>query len=431
MPGKKRTGMNHYDIVFLGDSLAGRLSATLAAKKGCRVLTIHEGRELSTPWLTSSLLLDRILDFLDGRSCCTSPFTFQVITRNHRVDFNGKIPLADELRRELPAGHAEVTTFLDDMKALGDQLEELLWDHNGLPTSGIGNRLRFKKNCFRADVPGRVFSQTLRDRIATFSEPGARKILTSLFCGFSFAPSNRLTLAECALIWSGLGRQSGVFKTGLEELLWHRYKQFHGEEEELHRLARVRTGKDGSCKFLFEDDQVVTADHLVFADRETIRLCEGLVAPPSGRLNRCHLSSNINNRVSPLLSRHIIIDGNPPLRLYLEETDTLTRCRVENAAIGESGLSSPDQIEKRLSKVLPFVDLALSPATTDAGSDVSIRSEGRSSLMTGYEKIVFDQGRKFLCSGSAVIPELGAVGEVLVAVTVTNKLLQATGKPAL
>lgn len=431
MPQKKIFGNNHYDVVFLGDSLASRLTAALTAKKGCRVLTIHDDRDLQTPWLTSSLLLERILDFLDGRACCTAPFPFQVITRNQRIDFNGNNSLTDELRRELPAESTRVATFLDDMKALGEQLEELLWEHQGLPTSGIGNKLRFKKNCFRADIPGRIFRQTLRDRLAEFSEPGARKVLTSLFCGFSFAPSNRLTLAECALIWSSLGRQSGIFRNGLEELLRHRYKQFHGEEQELHRLARIRAGKDGSCKFLFEDDQVVTADHLVFADRESIALCEGLTAPSSGRLTRCHLSGDIKNHISPLLTRHIIVDGNPPLRLHLEEPDTTIRCRVENAAIGERGLSTTDQIENRLYKILPFVDLALTPAAADAGSDVTIRSDDQSTLLSGYRKIVFDHGRKFLCSGSAVVPELGTIGEALVAITVTNKLLLATDKPPL
>ena len=50
--------------------------------------------------------------------------------------------------------------------------------------------------------------------------------------------------------------------------------------------------------------------------------------------------------------------------------------------------------------------------------------------MSGFDKIAFDKN-KFLCSGTAVMPELGAVGEVLVAVTVTNKLLLATGNQPL
>ena len=378
MPGKKSGNIHHYDVVFLGDSLAGRLASALLTKKGCRVLVIHDDKELPTPWLTSSLLFDKILDFLDGRSCNTTPLPYQVITRNHRVDFNGKNSLADELRREIPESSDEVITFLEDMKALGENLEELLWEHQGLPSRGLGNRLRFRKNCFRADIPGRVFRQSLRDRISQFKDPAARKILTALFSGFSFTPSNRLTLGECALIWSGLGRQSGVFRNGLEELLWHRFKQFHGEEEELHRLARVRTSKDGSGKFLMDDDRVMTADHIVFSDRATIPLCEGLTAPPVSRQTRSHLSSDLSNRISPLLARNLIVDGNPPLKLSVEESDTVARCRVENAVIGERGLSTIDQINSRLQKIFPFVDLALVQEGNDSASDVTIRSDSHS-----------------------------------------------------
>jgi len=431
MPGTKTAGGNHFDVVFLGDSLAGRLSAALCAKKGCRVLTVHDNKDLPTPWLTSSLLLERLLDFLDGRSCSTTPFHFQVITQNQRIDINGKNPLKDELRRELIAEHAEVAVFLDDMESLGNQLEEVLWEHQGLPKPGIGNRFSFRKRCFRADIPRRVFRQTLRERISEFSEPGARKILTSLFSGFSFTPSNSLTLAECALIWSGLGRQSGVFKNGLEELLLHRYKQFHGEEKALHHLARIRGSKDGTSKILFDDDSVFTTDHLVFADREKIALCEGLSAPAQGRMTHSHLSANIKGRISPLLANNVILDGNPPLRINIEKSDSATKCRIENAMLGDRGLSSAEQIEKRTRKILPFIDLALQPVATGAGSELSLRSASHSSIVTAYEKIVFDHGRKFLCCGPSVIPELGTVGDILVAMTVTNKLLQATGNPPL
>jgi hypothetical protein len=403
----------------------------MLAKKGCKTLIIHNDREMPVQWLISSLLLERILDLLDGHSCSTTPLPFQVITKNHRIDINGKNPLKDELRRELPAEHDKVVTFLEDMQALGEQLEELLWEHQGLPTRSLRDRWRFKRSRFRSDIPGRVFRQTLRERISSFTEPGARKFLTALFCGYSFAPSNKLTLAECALIWSGLSRQSGVTKSGLEELLWHRYKQFHGDEELLHRLARVRTGSDGSAKFLFEDDQTATADHLVFASRETIPLCEGLTPPSVGRLTTTHLSGNIKNRISPLLTKNVIVDGNPPLRISFQESDMESRCHIENAMLSDQGLVSPEQIEKRLRRILPFTDLALAPETSSIDIDVTLRANEHSALMSSYEKLAFDHGRKYLCCGNTVLPELGTVGEVLIALTVTNKLLQATGKPQL
>ena len=99
--------------------------------------------------------------------------------------------------------------------------------------------------------------------------------------------------------------------------------------------------------------------------------------------------------------------------------------------LSDQGLVSPEKIEKRLRILLPFTDLALTPETANTDNEVSLRANEQSALMSSYEKITFDQGRKYLCCGNTVLPELGTVGEVLIALTVTNKLLQATGKPQL
>lgn len=431
MSRTKNTASNHYDVAVLGDSLAALLAATILVKKGCRALLIHDLRELPLNWLTSSLLLERVLDMLDGRSCCTKPFPFQVITRQQRIECHGKVALVDELRRELPNEHTDVATFLDDLQDLGEQLEELLWEVGGLPGKGIAQRFRFKKARFRSDVPGRAFRQTLRERLASFESPASRKFLTTLFTGFALAPSNKLTLAECALIWSGLGRQTGIVKNGLEELLWHRYRQFHGVEESLHRLARVKTGKDGSGKLLFEDDAVATADHLVFADRQAAGLCEGLPALPAARMTHRLSSRNLKARISPILARHVILDGKPPLRLQIDETETTARCRVETAALSDRGVTSAEQLEKRLEKIFPFVNLELENSDAAQAQSLDLYSESRSALLSGGDKTVFDRGRKYLCSGAAVVPELGSVGEVLVALTVANRILKNVGKPTL
>ena len=102
---------SHYDIAVVGNSLAALLTAALATKKGCRVLTVAADNEQPASWFTSSLLLERILDFLDGNSCRSSSLPFQIITPKQRIDLRPRRPLSDELRRELPDSHQEIEKF--------------------------------------------------------------------------------------------------------------------------------------------------------------------------------------------------------------------------------------------------------------------------------------------------------------------------------
>jgi len=421
----------NYDLVIVGHSLAGRLTAALTAKKGCRVLVVTDPRPESTDtWQTSSLLLERILDLLDGHSCRTGAFPFQVITDQQRIDINGDLPLADELRRELPHSHREVLAFLGDLLALGGHIEEMLWDASGLPSSGFFARQRFKFRTFRGDVPQRVFHQTLRERLNAFSDPEARKVLGTLFCGVTLTPPGRLTIADCALTWSGLGRETGVSRTGIEELLRHRFRQFHGAEASMADLKKIHVGNDGRGQLFFSDDRAVETEHLVIADRTAARRCENQSAPVANRLQQVYYSEPLGTRVSALLQPHVIVVGTPPLRLTLQPTHSGPIARVEVPVTGQSVPLVAEEIEERLLPLFPFVDLQLA-RSDDAGIDLAIRSEPARSMIGAADRIFPERSRHYYYAGSDILPGLGTPGEVLVAVTLCNRLLNLCKKPEL
>ncbi len=102
----------HYQVIIIGDSLAARLAGVLLGRHGVRVLAFQKNSLPTGPWFPSSLLLDRILDSLGGRTCYTAPMPFQVIGRRSRVEINGASPLEEEFRREFPGQHLRLTEVL-------------------------------------------------------------------------------------------------------------------------------------------------------------------------------------------------------------------------------------------------------------------------------------------------------------------------------
>ncbi len=421
---------SHYDIAIVGSSLAGRLTSALTAKKGCRILTVAPDDVQHAAWVTSSLLLERILDFLDGNSCRSASLPFQLITPKQRIDLHPRKPLADELRRELPNSHHEVEKFLDDLFTLGEQIEDMLWDAGGLPATGIAARQKFKFRSFRGDVPYQSFKQTLKDRLAGFADDAGRKLLGTLFGGFALTPPSRLTVAECALIWSGLGRTTGVFQSGLDELLRHRAKQFHGTEAEFSDLQRIRISKAGRTQLLFAGDRIVTADHLIIADRTAAALCEQQSTPTSNQAHQTLLTAPLGDKVSHLLMPHVIIAGSPPIRLTLEQTPAGLHGRIETASTGTEHATIIKKIEKKLTPLLPFIDLH--PAVQDqAKIGVSIRKDDTSSLLKASIRILPGHGRQYFYAGNDIMPAIGTSGEVLVAVTLCDHLLRACKKQEL
>ena len=421
---------SHYDIAIVGSSLAGRLTSALTAKKGCRVLTVSQDNIQPASWFTSSLLLERILDFLDGNSCRGSSLPFQLITPKQRVDLHPRKPLADELRRELPDSHQEIDNFLTKLFVLGEQIEDMLWDAGGFPTTGFTGRQKFRFRSFRGDIPYHVFRQTLKHRLAEFADEDGRKLLGTLFGGFSLIPPSRLTVAECALIWSGLGRSTGVFQSGLDELLRHRTKQFHGTDTGFSEVKRIRISEARRAQLLFTGDRIVTADHLVIADRAAAALFEQKSTSTSSQVHQVLMTAPLGDKVSHLLMPNVIIAGSPPLRLTLEQSPVGFHGRIETARTDIDKALVVKKVEQKLTPLIPFVDIQ--PAIQEQPQiGVSIRKNDTRSLLNASTRVLPGHGRQYFYAGNDIMPGLGTSGEVLVAVTLCDHLLRACKKQEL
>jgi hypothetical protein len=271
-------------------------------------------------------------------------------------------------------------------------------------------------------VPQRVFRQSLRDRLSTITDPEARKVLGTLFGGIALTPPARLKLADCALIWSGLGRATGISRAGLDEMLRHRCRQFHGNEAALADLRKIRVSKEGRIQLLFSEERIISTEHLVIADRSATQFCEGQAPPPLSRQQRSYLSAPLGNKVSALLQPHVILAGVPPLRLTLQSTHNGLCLRTDVPLSGQQSTPAIDELEERLTPLFPFVPLRLTDQESTSTSR-NVTTDAPRSILNAADHIFPGQNRSYFYAGSDILPSLGTPGEVLTAVTLCNKLL--------
>ena len=134
----------HYDIAIIGGSLSARIAAALLAKQGSKVLFLRYREATASDWFHSSLFLEKLLGTLGGRSCFVAQKPIQVISRKSRVTLNNDIPLDIELGREFGQDGPAVSQWLEKLRILGAQLENLLWENGGLPWPSFKAAASFK-----------------------------------------------------------------------------------------------------------------------------------------------------------------------------------------------------------------------------------------------------------------------------------------------
>lgn len=412
-----------YDVIIVGESLASRIAGALLCKNGCRVLYFGEKDRPLPGWLNASLHLEHLLEVLGGRSCYTSPAPFQVLTPSVRLEINGPIPLEEELRREFPKSHATVAALLKKLAQGGQRLEEILRKSVAAPLFGFSGRLLFPLRRMVARPGLGSLTRPFSDSTAPLSsDPEAREALLALFSGLSMTADEELSVGEAALLWHSCTRPSGVSSSGLDELLRHRFEQFHGETEEFADLqeltfkGRRPTGaklkRGGGC----------TADHFLFAGTGAV---SGLLpargkeeaSPAAKRL----LTSGLDEKISPLLANRLVVAGSPPLRLTVGKRSGRTLCAMDFTAGADP---TEETLRSMLAPVFPFADLTLSPPESTPFLPVASRT-GR--LLGSRTSLAMAPGAS-LCDGSLTLPSLGACGEALIGINLAERLLKRRKK---
>jgi hypothetical protein len=413
----------HYDIIILGESLASRIAAVLLARAGRRVLTV--GPAASTPpcpaWIPVSPHLERLLELLSGRSCLVTAPPFQVLSGPVRLTLHGNTAQLDELRREFPADSARVQTLFDELAEIGNRLETALWESGGLPLTGWASRWRFFYQRLHQGLPRARLLRPLASRLQTGSSAQTTQALAALFSGLSLCPIEDLTVAEGALLWRGFGDSRGISTVALNTLLTHRFEQFQGEQIRLDEVQTLQTVNGRPHELVLNNGRHCTAPQFLLGDRAAgsllsveLRAGEATAAPSP-------LHARVTDgAISPLFAQIIILDGSPPLRLTLTSDSATSHSRILCQAAAPPNDRADDQHQERLAALFPFATLRFDPPAEVANCPVDQPQRQRS--FPGAVRSLVAKENLLCCCGGQVLPTLGAIGEILVGVSVANHL---------
>ncbi|AMV72633.1 hypothetical protein JCM30471_11500 [Desulfuromonas carbonis] len=401
---------HHFDAVILGDSLAARITGALLARAGCRLLTLRPAQTLPTPtWFFSSLLLERILDQLDGRAVLTKPQPFQYLADEVRLDFHGRNPLPEEVRREFPTAADEILATTSTLAALGDKLATLLWEQGGLPLSGLPSRWSFAFRCLRKGLTQGRLHEPLGDRLDELDSTVAAGFLSGLLPGLALRSAEELSLAEAALLWHGVMRPTAASAAGLEGLLQRRYQQFHGQEDDLARLESLDPGRHQPSRLHFRGGQQMTASAVVVGGGAAAAFLPQPLQTFTVADSQQPPQIPLGDKVPPVLADHVVLAGAPPLRLFFsgsgDQRRVTVECRQELSA---------KALKARLEALLPFATFAIPGGTRPAVPDLP------PGLRQAIRRAVPAPG--IYHSSEAILPGLGSNGEILTGLSVATAI---------
>ena len=408
----------YFDVVVIGESLAGRIAAALLARSGLRLLTLRSARPITgCAWGFSSLLLEKVLDQLDGRTVLNKPQTLQFLDREIRIELNGRNSFGDEIRREFPRGAAQILRTSEALATLGEELAELCWDSGGLPLGGLTSRWGFFWRSLRHGLTNGRLRVPLAKHLTKLGVADAAALFGALLPALALVPPERLSVGEAALLWHAASRPESVSLPGLEQLLNRRYQQFHGGEEDLAILDSVTPGSRQPYRLQLKGQRQIAAGCLIVADPAmTGYLPEAWrSSAPAQPLPGAVLQ--LTGEVSPVLSEQVVLAGQPPLRLAFSGAEKERRVVVEAA-----GAISAAELTERLHRLCPFAGLNGEPLT---GSVAATQPSG---LSTAIARAAGGPGL-FYCSAT-VLPALGCTGEALTALSVATAIRQRLKKPA-
>jgi hypothetical protein len=403
---------SRFDIAIAGDCLAGRMAAALLAKHGKRLLI------LSTPlchdlWQHSSGFVEKLLAILGGRACFAPYAPFQVISSQARVTIHPELPLAMELAREFGDSSTAVLALLAKLEHTGQRLEELLWEHGGLPATGLTETARWRWLCLRRKLSLSSLGTPLASQLQNFPEP-VDEWLRALFQGLALRPLDSLTVADGALLWAHACRPEGIAATELQQLLHKRFEQFHGVEDSLAGLSSLEF-RLGQWHGTLQNGNRFQAQELVLGDLGYEPGNHG--QPLSPRLpspNRHFLTSALDGSLSPLLERRVIAGGPLPMRMVVTATAS-----GSTGQVGSTRFADELQVHRQFEPILPFARYTLNRQEHDRpDTDPSDSATGPSLF-----KLPLHQGNHLWCvDETRLLPHLGVGGAALLAWTLVRHL---------
>lgn len=399
-----------FDIAIVGDNLSARMLAPLLAKHGQRVLLFTTSAPLDR-WQNASLFDEKLLGALGGRDHLAGQQPFQVLSSRARVTIRQDIPLMEELRREFGKSGASLGALLGEFEQSGSLLEELFWEHGGLPAGRLRDSCSWHWLCLRSKLSVGRLKQPLAERLASFPGP-AGEWLRDLFQGLSLQPLTALSVADGALLWAHARRPAGISPDALNELLKKRLEQFHGVElpfETLSGLEHVQ----GHWICNLSGGKRFQAGQLILGDLGRKLPGVNPPQPPVHPAPRQFSSSITSGTISALFEKRVIAGGPLPLRLTFAAADSgMTAEGGSCAAADEAG------IRHQLEPVFPFARYSLKIQDGPALPENPLRPAAASLFHCPLQL-----GSHCWCADAAhLLPQLGNDGAALVAWTLARQI---------
>jgi hypothetical protein len=122
-------------------------------------------------------------------------------------------------------------------------------------------------------------------------------------------------------------------------------------------------------------------------------------------------ATGLDGQISPLLEKQIIVGGDSPLRLALDEHGAGT--------VSAFGHVSEQSLKRQLEPVLPFAAFELKPRTGFDRSPPGDRAEQTTRLFLPPVKL---GGNVLSADSSSLMPALGPPGAALLGWTLANRL---------
>jgi hypothetical protein len=410
---------SRFDIVVAGSTPAAVMAAALLARNGRRVLHLTSAIP-PDPWQSSSLFLRKVLETLSGQACLVAAQPLQVLSARARVTIHPAVPLADELTREFGAVGNQVDAVLAELEALGERLEQLLWEYGGLPAEGLRARAGWRWLCLRRKLATASLSAPLAPRLHALPE-AATEWLTDLFQGLAMQPLAALSVADGALLWAQARRGEAVAGGELPALLQKRFEQFHGVTTERQDLAALEH-RSGLWNGSLRNGGSFQASQLLLGDLDQELPGHGFPAPrhpltPPQQL----LTSPLDGQLSLLLAGRVIAGGRLPLRLVLTTTPVGLI-----AHISASVLADEAQIRRQLDPVLPFARYTLQ---VQAIGRNTVRLADPATTAPSLFRLPLHPGTHLWCADHAgLLPQLGSGGAALLAWTLLRRLQPGSGR---
>ena len=390
-----------YDVIVLGDDLAGLIAATLCARRGLRVLIVDPGaaapperyevQGLSLPRGAQSLAgegspaVRRVIAELNFIQLVRRKLTphrpsFQVVLPDARLEISPDADLvARELARELPGEKAAVEAALGRAAEVSKVLDTVLGQSVSFPPDGFWEKREMAMYDARLPSAG-------DDLLPGVAAGDRARALLALPAAFGLASDPRSHGAAAMLrsfdLWRrGSARLEGGVE-GLRLLLVDKLRTGHGGEL---RAARVKSvvSKWGRVQgvILAERDELVGCQQLICAGpaaalaslfgakppRRVAQLARG-VTPTAHRMT-LHVvlaGTGVAEGVAPVT--FVVVDPAAPLvgdnafALHLGEPDDDGRVVVSMVANVDAGPDAVDAAMRelrgkllgRLEEVMPF-----------------------------------------------------------------------------